>query len=97
MKKNIFKLYGLTDLKTGNMVIFNIEDAVVEVNNGEHARLNVKDMEFVVSSQEFLTLLQGCGIEVAHCTPKQEEPASEPVTETAPETETAVEEEKDAE
>ena len=83
------RMLGLTDAATGNMVAFNIENAVFDINPKGHSTVHASGIEFNVETVELLTLLQGCQIELYHCqkqetqpevqTPVQEMPAQEEV------------------
>ena len=74
MKKKGYMLVGLANKRTGNMVAFNLEAAVFEIGQKGTSNLLVEDMVYAVDTNELMTLLQGCGIELMPCEKQPEVP-----------------------
>ena len=82
MRKNGTRVYALVDQHTGYLVVFNLAQAVFEVNPKEgKGTMYVNEMTYAIDTQELMTLLQGSGVEMMHCTRQEPNPEEQqPVT-----------------
>lgn len=81
MRKGSKCVYALVDQHTKNLVIFNIDNATFEVGKEGEGLMHIMDLTYNIDVQELLTLLQGCGVEMMHCTRQEPNPEEQqPVT-----------------